>query len=440
MTRFLRISILCLLFAVSAGALADIPDDDPVGLLRERAIPIAGAGDLDPLLDAIGGRRLVLLGEASHGTSEFYTWRAAISRRLIEEKGFRFIAVEGDWASSYRLNRYIQGRAPAGESARAIMQGFSRWPTWMWANEEVADLVEWLRTFNEGRPADEQVGFYGIDLYGQTDSLRKVPALTAQLAPDLADRVAAAYACLAPFADDLGPYARSVARGGESCEGQVRSVVALLRDANALAQADPRGYFNLKQHAMVVKYAERHYRAMAISGPESWNVRADHFFNTTERLLGRYGDGARGIVWAHNTHIGDARATVMAARGQRNIGQIARERLGAGDVFAVGFGTHRGTVMAGRAWGAQAEVMPVPEAMGESFEDIAHRTAIPRFLVLFDDPRNFEPILFPIGHRAIGVVYQPERERFGNYVHSVVPRRYDAFVHLDETRALRPVQ
>lgn len=432
------ITALWVVMPASTGA--SYSDEGAVNLLRNRATPLHGASDLDPLVAAIGHRRLVLLGESSHGTSEFYIWRTQISRRLIQEQGFRFIAVEGDWDSSYRLNRYVKGATAQGDSARSVMQGFSRWPTWMWANEEVVDLIEWLRSHNDNRAAAEQVGFYGLDLYGQSNSLRKVPEMLAQMAPVLSERAVEAYACLAPYGDDFSLYAQAAARGQLSCESSVRAVVAMLRQERPLAARDPDAYFNLKQHALVVKHAEGHYRAMAISGSQSWNVRADHFFLTTERLLTHYGEGAKGIVWAHNTHIGDARATAMVMRGQRNIGQIARERLGDGAVYAVGFGTHRGTVMAGSRWGAPAEVMTVPPAMPGSFEDLSHRTQMARFLLRFDDPAGFEPLTDPVGHRAIGVVYQPTRERPGNYVPSVMPRRYDAFIFLDQTRAVHPVE
>lgn len=420
-------------------ACRDLDTDDPVALLRRQAIALETAADLAPLLAAVGDRPLVLLGEASHGTSEFYTWRAKISRLLIEQKDFRFLAVEGDWAACYRLDRYVKGHQPEGVTARDILRGFDRWPTWMWGNEEVADLIEWLRDHNRGRPAAEQVGFYGIDVYGQGDSLRKVLALLEGLVPDLHADVAGHYACLEPFADDLTPYVRQLMRGRRPCAPRLEAAVALLREAQELQSRDPDAFFNLEQNALVVKHAERHYRAMRQQGPLSWNIRVDHFFRTVERLLAHHGPSARGIVWAHNTHIGDASATVMAERGERNIGQIARESFGADQVFAVGFGTHRGTVKAGSEWGAEAAVMTVPPAREDSFEDLLHRTQLSQFLLLFAEAPLVPALLEPVAHRAIGVVYRPHREHLGNYVDSVVPRRYDAFIYIDETRAVRPL-
>ncbi|SDM01282.1 Erythromycin esterase homolog [Geoalkalibacter ferrihydriticus] len=431
-------TILLLLFCLS---IAQAKDQTPVELLRAQAIPIKSADDLDSLVRSAKDRSLVLLGEASHGTSEFYTWRAALSRRLIEESGFRFIAVEGDWASIYKLNQYVRGRTAEGESARCIMESFNRWPTWMWANRETAELIEWLRAYNAERPTKEQVGFYGIDVYGPESSMGKVLELMKDALPALADEARAAYACLGPFGEDFSHYARSVARGGRSCEVEARHVLGMIRAARGnLVDEDRDAYFNLKQNALVVKNAERHYRAMPAQGPASWNHRVDHFYFTVERLLAHYGAGARGIVWAHNTHIGDARATAMAQQGQRNIGQIARQRLGAEQVLAVGFGTHRGSVMAGLSWGAEPQVMAVPPAREGSFEDLLHRTEKSRLLLLFSDPQDFTALLEPLGHRAIGVVYDPRRERIANYVPTLVPLRYDAFIYLEETRALQPLQ
>jgi erythromycin esterase len=439
--RYPVILTTAFLVFVAFVSMAQARDKDPLQMLRDQAIPLKTAEDLAPLVQSAESRSLVLLGEASHGTSEFYTWRADISRRLIQEKGFRFIAVEGDWASSYRLNQYVRGRTSEGESARSIMQGFDRWPTWMWANHETAELIEWLRDYNAGRPAPEQVGFYGIDVYGPGASMQKALGLVQKMAPSMAEDIEAAYACLQPFADDFSQYARVLSRGGRSCEDAARRAFEMIGAAReSLQKDDPAAFFNLEQNALVVKNAERHYRAMLVQGPLSWNHRADHFFLTVERLFAHYGADAKGIVWAHNTHIGDARATAMAPQGQRNIGQIARQRLGQEEVFAVGFGTHRGSVMAGQSWGAQQLVMDVPPAREGSLEDLLHRTEKSQFMLLFSDPEEFGALLTPLGHRAIGVVYDPQRERIGNYVGSVVPLRYDAFIYLEETRALEPIQ
>lgn len=412
---------------------------DPVDLLKSVATPIEEARDLDPLIDRAGERPLVLLGEASHGTSEFYTWRADISRRLIQEKGFNFIAVEGDWATLYRLNRYVKGLDGAGPSAREIMKDFDRWPPWMWANEEVEELIEWLREYNAERPPERRVGFYGMDVYGPETSYRKVLAMMDEWDEELAEQVREAYACLEDFVDDFGLYARAVAFGMAPCDQRVRAVVELLREHRDALDVPEMEYFNLKQNAWVVKNAEKHFRAMGRDGPDSWNYRVDHFFQTVDRLLNHYGPDAKGVAWAHNTHIGDARATAMAARGQRNIGQIARERMGPNRVFSVGFGTHRGRVMAGRSWGGARELMTVPPGIPGSSEDLMHRLGEDKVLLMLDDLEEPGPLLQPIGHRAMGVIYHPEREH-GNYVPTILPRRYNAFIFIDETKAVRPIE
>ncbi len=440
------IGILSVLTSVLTGitACAAEPDagpqtmTEPVDILNTVAIPIEDARDLDLLIERAGERDLVLLGEASHGTSEFYTWRTEISRRLIEEKGFNFIAVEGDWATLYRLNRYVKGLDGAGPSARAIMREFDRWPPWMWANEEVEDLIEWLREFNAERPPEARVGFYGMDVYGPETSYRKVLTLIEEWNDEPAEQVREAYACLEAYADDFGLYARAVAFGMAPCDRQVRAVVELLRDHRDALEIPEMEYFNLKQNAWVVKNAEKHFRAMGRESPDSWNYRVDHFFQTVERLRNHYGPDAKGVAWAHNTHIGDARATSMAPRGQRNIGQIAREQMGPDRVFAVGFGTHRGTVMAGRSWGGPRERMTVPPGIPDSYEDIMHRLGEDQVLLMLDDLGEPGPLLRPIGHRAMGVIYHPERER-GNYVPTILPRRYNAFIFIDETQAVRPI-
>lgn len=413
---------------------------DALGAL---ALPLERSGDLDPLLDRVGDRPFVLLGESTHGTSEFYHWRDQISRRLIMEKDFRYIAVEGDWEACYRVNRYVKHHPGAGESAREILAGFDRWPTWLWANDEVAALVEWLREHNRERPPSERVGFYGIDLYGPEASMREVAAYLRAHDPEgaaLAERVEA---CMRPYWSSFNAYARATRSGEANCAEAVDALARHL--AQSGASRDPatrKAWFNAKRNAAVVRGAESHYRAMGQPDESSWNVRVAHFLETVERLMDYKGEGARGIVWAHNTHVGDARATAMAEYGSTNIGQLLRQRHGESKVFAVGFGTHRGTVLAGRAWGAPMERMAIPHGAPGSVEDAMHQAARrmgrERFLLLFGHADRGGPIGALRGHRAIGVVYDPANER-GNYVPTRVPRRYDAFIFIDETKALSPV-
>jgi erythromycin esterase len=410
--------------------------------LKAIAKPLSSAGDLEPIFDAARGARFVLLGEASHGTSEFYTWRAEISKRLIEEQGFSFIAVEGDWPDCYRVNRFVKGVRDAGRDATEVLHAFERWPTWMWANREVVELTEWMREHNRTRAEDQRVGFYGLDVYSLWDSLRAVSEYLEALDPALARTARRATNCFQPYGEDAQDYARATALVPTSCEDEA---VALLRELRANAprftEDGKEGFFNAEQNALVAKNAELYYRTMVRGGPGSWNVRDHHMVETLDRLMAHYGPSARAIVWEHNTHIGDARFTDMARARMVNVGQLVRQSNGEDDVLLVGFGTHRGTVIAAEEWGAPMERMHVPSARDGSFEDVTHDAAGGDALLVFDgsDDGGVRGLDEPIGHRAIGVVYDPGRERWGNYVPTVVPRRYDAFVFIDETRAVDPL-
>ena len=415
--------------AVSADPRAEM-----LSYLNERSLPLDTPADLDPLLERIGDAQLVLLGEASHGTSEYYTWRAEISKRLIAEKGFDFIAVEGDWPSCYEVNRYVKHLPGAADNADAALEAFKRWPPWMWANRETADLAQWLAEHNADLPAEQRAGFFGIDVYSLPESMQAVMAYAREHAEDLSDEIAAAYRCLERFGDNLHDYARFTMTG-QNCADEAQAVLSLLKDnAERLSEQNRKAFFNAKQNAYVVKRAEMHYRAMAEPQANSWNKRAEHMKATVARLLDEHGPDARGIVWAHNTHIGDARATDMAMTGMKNIGWLTRQRYGADNVVAVGFTTHRGQVLAGRQWGAAMETMTVPPAMGGSVEDIFNALDKDSLMVIFDDAVP-EALLSRLGHRAKGVTYNPEAEQ-RNYVPTILPRRYDVFVFIAETSPL----
>jgi erythromycin esterase-like protein len=391
-------------------------------------------------MERIDDARFVLIGEASHGTSEFYTWRAELSRRLIVEKGFCFVGVEGDWPDCYRVNRYVRGYPRSGRSAYEVLHAFDRWPTWMWANREVQEFTEWLRGHNDGREDEEKAGFYGLDVYSLWDSMRAVTDYLQRAAPELAPAARRAYACFDPYYGDVQDYARATRWTPESCEDEVVKVLAALRShREALEDAGPEDYFNAEQNALVALNAERYYRTMVRGGPASWNLRDTHMADTLDRLTAHHGPKSKAIVWAHNTHVGDARATDMARDGMVNIGQLARERHAAEGVVLVGFGSHRGTVIAGREWEAPMEVMPVPPARTGSWEALFHEAGPEDRLMLLEEESAPEPFFETRGHRAIGVVYRPEFEVFGNYVPSVLPLRYDAFLHVDRTRALAPL-
>ncbi|HEU4628779.1 MAG TPA: erythromycin esterase family protein [Gemmatimonadaceae bacterium] len=425
--------------------------DALVERLRAAARPLADAADLDPLLDAIGDARFVLLGEATHGTSEFYAWRAELTRRLVEEKGFSFVGVEGDWPDCYRVNRYVKGYADAGESAEAVLHAFARWPTWMWANREVAAFVEWLREHNRRRPADQQVGFYGLDVYSLWESMAGVVEYLERVDPAAARVARRAYACFDPYYEDVQEYARATALVPTSCEDEAVTMLGALRARAPSYREDGRdAYFDAEQNALVARNAERYYRTMVRGGPTSWNVRDHHMVETLDRLMADHeaalGPRARAVVWEHNTHVGDARFTNMARHGMVNVGQLVRQAHGEtphdrDGVYLVGFGTHRGHVIGAQEWGRPMQRMRVPESRPGSWEHTLHEALGRDALLVFDgaDDGGIPGLDRPVEHRAIGVVYDPRAERWGNYVPTIVPRRYDAFCYVDETRALDPL-
>jgi erythromycin esterase-like protein len=410
--------------------------------LQSLATPLATADDLGPLLDRIGDSRFVLLGEASHGTSEFYTWRAELTKRLIAERGFTIIGVEGDWPDCYRVNRYVKSRADSGESAEAVLHAFDRWPTWMWANRDIAEFAEWLRDFNDRRVDSAKAGFYGLDVYSLWDSMHEVIDYLNRVDPSAVPAARRAYNCFEPYAEDEQAYARATALVPTSCEEEAVAVLAKLRsNAASYGEDGKEGFFVAEQNALVARNAERYYRAMVRGGPSSWNVRDHHMVETLERLIAHHGPTCKAVVWEHNAHVGDARFTDMARNGMVNVGQLVRQQHGQEGVVIVGFGTHRGTVIAAAEWGEPMERMRVPAAQAGSFEDMLADAAVGDSLIIFEDAENggVPGLEKPIDHRAIGVVYDPNHERWGNYVPTIVPGRYDAFIYIEETRALDPL-
>lgn len=394
--------------------------------------------DLDILLSEIGDSRLVLLGEATHGTSEFYTWRARISKRLIQEKGFRIIAVEADWTDAYPLNNYIRGNSNYN-SARAALREFDRWPEWMWANEEISKFAEWLKSHNNGRPKTAKTGFYGLDVYGIWESIEAVNAYLVQKKPDAVQFSREVLDCFAPYHRNEQAYMRAIAGAGENCAGEL---AALLETVKRIVQDElPQNEeaFNVLQNTLVAVNAENYYRIAANRNSLSWNIRDRHMTGTIARLLERAGPGEKIIIWEHNTHVGDARATDMANAGLVNVGQLVREEYGISEVHIVGFGTYKGKVIAAPGWALPLQVMNVPGARKNSWEWILHRQE-PQDKIILMEPLGENPYYHnPIGHRAIGVVYDPAGES-GNYVPSVLPARYDSFIFIDKTTALKPIK
>jgi erythromycin esterase len=315
--------------------------------------PLENRSHLNPLLEEIGDARFVLLGEASHGTSEYYTWRSAISKRLIEEKGFLFIAVEGDWPACYALNRFVKGYPEAGNSVEQVLQAFNRWPTWMWGNWEVAALAEWLREFNQTVSQDQTVGFFGLDVYSLWESLASIITYLEKHDGVAAGAARNAFRCFEPYYENPQAYARATAMVPQDCE---EAVVEMLQKISQKAKSfagDHETNFNAEQNALVAVNAERYYRAMIRGGSSSWNVRDRHMMQTLNRLMDFHGPNAKAIVWEHNTHVGDARFTDMSRNGMVNVGQLVREEHGRESVCIVGFGSYEGSVIAGEEWGGR---------------------------------------------------------------------------------------
>ncbi|MGZ5337677.1 MAG: erythromycin esterase family protein [Solirubrobacterales bacterium] len=417
-------------------------------MIRREAHPLHGAAeDYDPLLESIGESSLVLIGEASHGTHEFYRERALITRRLIEEKGFTGVAVEADWPDAYRVNRYVRGARDDGDAEEAL-RGFRRFPAWMWRNAEVLDFVGWLRDHNDRGDPATAAGFYGLDLYSLYTSIEEVIAYLEKIDPPAAERARRRYACFEPFAGESQEYGRAAALGiSESCRAGVveqlvelhRNSVAYLRRDGLAAEDDQ---FYAEQNARLVANAEQYYRTMFATGASSWNLRDTHMADTLDSLLThleRRGERAKVVVWAHNSHIGDARRTEMGRRGELNLGQLARLRH-PDAASLVGFTTHRGTVTAASAWDAPAERKRVRAALPGSYEDLFHGVGEARFLLRFARGEAASALREPRLERAIGVIYRPETERQSHYFNSQIGSQFDAVIHIDETRAVEPLE
>ena len=418
-------------------------------LVRQSAHPLTGsAQDYDPLMDVIGDARFVLIGEASHGTHEFYRERAEITKRLIQEKGFTAVAVEADWPDAYRVNRYVRGSNDDATSGEALL-GLQQFPTWMWRNTDVLSFVTWLRHYNDALPQDAaKIGFYGLDLYSMHASIEAVLGYLDKIDPEAAKRARYRYSCFQHFGEDTQAYGYAASFGlAESCEDEaVNQLMELQRRTAEYAQQDGQvaeeEFFFAEQNARLVKNAEEYYRSMFRRRVSSWNLRDRHMAETLEQLfvhLDKPGTPAKIVVWAHNSHLGDARATDMGDAGELNVGQLVRERYGR-DAVLVGFSTYRGTVTAASDWGASAELKRVRPALPESYEALFHNTGLPRFLLNLRDGGQLIPALRePRLERAIGVIYRPESERISHYFYARLPDQFDAVIHFDETRGVEPL-
>jgi protein-L-isoaspartate(D-aspartate) O-methyltransferase len=409
-------------------------------LIREVAEPLsdddASQRAIDGLLERIGDARLVLLGESTHGTSEFYRLRARITRELVERKGFTFVAVEADWPDAARLDAAVCGAASSGPE----LVPFARFPTWMWRNREVAELTRWMRDFNAGRPREAKVRFHGLDLYSMFTSMAVVLHYLDGVDPEAARVARARYGTLTPWQRDPAAYGRAVLVGAyESSEAVVSGTLRdLLARRLEYAAVDGERFFDAAQNARVVANAEGYYRAMYYGHASSWNLRDTHMFETLESLLSHHGPASRGIIWEHNSHVGDARATEMGARGELNVGQLCRAKLGQA-VFIVGFGTDHGTVAAASSWGGEMEIKEVRPSLETSYERLCHDSEVPAFFLHLREPQRRsvrDELLASRLERAIGVIYRPDTELASHYLRACLPRQFDEYVWLDETRAV----
>lgn len=436
--------LLLLLWIIPFGC-SDIPRQkspkaEKTITLKIPNYPLRNEQDLDVLLREIGDARVVLLGEASHGTSEYYTWRAAITKRLMQEKEFDFIAVEGEWADSYRVNQFIKGGPKDSAATVALLENYNRWPTWMWGNYEVASLVNWLNQYNQGKPAASKVGFFGLDVYCLWESMTELmPHLKGD--PALVKAAKAVHQCFQPYSADAMQYAQAVANADANCRAETNRLWKEIQKQNQSGGGTKsEAQFVAEQNALVALNGERYYRTAVSSSSESWNIRDRHMAQTLKRLLDFHGPDAKAIVWEHNTHVGDAQYTDMAHSGEVNVGQLVRKEYGEENVFIVGFGSYSGSVIAAGKWGAPMKAMAVPPATPGSWEQILHQLSPADKIILSKDIRDNKHLNRSIGHRAIGVVYNPKQEHLGNYVPSVIPRRYDAFLYIDSTHALHPLE
>lgn len=409
-------------------------------LILENSIELNDPDDLDEIIKRIGESRYVLLGEATHGTHQYYTWRTLLSRKLIEQKGFSFIGVEGDWPDCYKLNRYIKNYNGAGTNAFEILDEFRRWPTWMWANWETVAMADRLRKINKSRPANKKVGFYGLDVYSLWESLEMLIKYLHKKDRRTENLAVTVLKCFEPYSNDEGQsYAQSTLSIPTNCEEEVIDLLKEVRKNMFRYNTDPEEVLNAEQNAQLIANAEQYYRAMVRPGPDSWNIRDNQMVDTLNRLMKYYGHDAKAIIWQHNTHIGDARATDMIREGMVNVGQLVNEQHYQEGVYAVGFGSYKGTLIAAREWGDVMRVMNMPPAMPNSWEFLMHQFRTKKRIVFMTDEMRNKIGKKEFPHRAIGVVYKPELENLGNYVPSLMPYRYDAFIYLDKTTALNPL-
>ena len=418
------------------------PTSELPSQIAEAAIPFDDIDDLDSrfvdgMLERIGDARVVLLGEATHGTSEFYRMRTAITRALVERAGFNIIAVEADWPDAAALDAHVRDL----ERPPIDWQPFSRFPRWMWRNREVIELLAWMREHNLARPLENRTGFYGLDLYSLHTSIGEVLAYLDEVDPEVASIARERYGCLSPYQHDPAVYGRAAITGAyRACEEHVVQMLdELLARRLRYSLNDGDRFLDAVQNARLVVDAERYYRIMYYGSTESWNLRDTHMFETLQTLLRFRGPASRAVVWAHNSHLGDASATEMAARGEHNVGQLCRQSYGS-EAYLIGFGTHAGTVAAAHDWGGELEIMSIRPSRARSYEQLFHDTRTPQLTLPLRPESEFrEALMSPRLERAIGVVYRPDTELASHYFSAVLPNQFDEYIWFDETEAITPL-
>lgn len=408
--------------------------------LKKHGLSFQDENELTPLIERLASKKVVMLGESSHGTHEFYQWRSLISSKLISEHGFNFIAVEGDWPSCQKVNEFIRGEEKV--NARAALSHFTRWPTWMWANTDIIGLIDEL--YSQNCDFGRDVGFHGLDVYSLYESMDEVVAKLEKILPEQAAVAREYYSCMSAFSRDEMTYARSLFKAPEGCKKEIVELLQSLLAHRMIEDKKSSTYYDVIQNAKIVNNAENYYRSMVFGEESSWNVRDNHMMETLESLLEYYGPASKGIVWAHNTHIGDYRATDMAIRGEINLGGLAREIFGVENVALVGLGTYEGSVIASHAWDGPIQVLDLPQARVDSVEEEFHQVCLEsesaNYLTFLEDAEPGGILNQVKGHRAVGVVYDPRSDFRRNYVPTVLNKRYDYFIFCDETSALTPLQ
>lgn len=410
------------------------PDLEPVlQEIRDNSERLRSSDDLESLIQSLKNSNYVLLGEATHGTSEFYRYRYSITRKLVETQKISFIGVEGDWPTCYKINQYVKNRSD--KTGHQVLSEVDRWPAWMWSNWEMLEFIEWLREYNKGRSEEEKVGFYGLDVYSLNKSIDKVVEYLEEVDPGAAEDARKAYKCFGPTKEGAD-YAEKIRMVPEDCRDEVVDILSKLRRKQfEYEEREGQNFFDAEQNALVAKNAESYYRALTEADSNSWNIRDRHMAETLYRLMDNEGAEARCIVWAHNSHVGDSDATDMPSRGQLNLGSLVRERHKE-ETSIVGFSTYRGEVIAADYWGDEAEEKEVPPAREGSYDYLLHRALGEDGIVYLEDADGLKA---EKGHRAIGVVYHPENED-GNYIPTELADRYDYLIHVDSSSVLHPIK